>query len=681
MTVGRTIGKYRILEVIGRGGMGTVYKAVDETLDRVVAIKMINADVMTPERMQRFRSEAVALARLNHPRIATIHELAREAEDLLMVMEYVTGETCEHLVVRNGALPVARAVMLCDQVLDALEHAHSAGIVHRDLKPSNLMVTPNGDVKVMDFGIARIAGSEHLTTDGYMMGTPAYMAPEQVRGSEVDARMDLYAVAVVLYRLLTNHLPFRADSPFALIQSQLMDEPTPARQIRPDLPEWLDEILSRGLAKAPDDRVQTAAEFRLALQRGLSGNPGTGSVPPPWLDSTSAETYAGPTPLGMRSPPSHLVPVYSGPTPVSAVPTIPAPPVPRTEATAAPASTIPRMDTTAPAPPAPRTDATVTLRKPHLALVGVLLGLLVVGVAVLAYEVFRRPALPTAGPAVADAIAPSPAPTPAVDPTQATASTPPPAPDVPPAPAASLGSSAVTPPTGAAPAATTAARGNSDVRGSGDARGSAARGGGDAAAKTPGASPATGAALGSKDAAPAARSGNPAARPAPVPGSPPTNADAGGRGGAEPPPPPVGTTAAAAAAPTESFGAVKALLPPSGDATKSREMDALLSLEPGELVVRSRDSGEVLKTVPYRTIAAATYTRARRPKASDSSTVTPVPENIGGSGFLGTAKHWLTLQSKSDFLILRLDDKNVLRVMSSLESRTGVKTERPDQAK
>src|SRR5262245_50151291 len=260
MLDGRTIGKYRILEQIGRGGMGTVYKAVDETLDRVVAIKMINADNLSAERMQRFRSEAVTLAKLTHPRIAAIHELAREDHDLMMVMEYVPGETLEKIVTDRGAIPLAQAVMLCAQVLEALAHAHAAGIVHRDLKPSNLMVTPTGDVKVMDFGIARIAGSEHLTTDGYMMGTPAYMSPEQVRGAEVDARMDLYAIAVVLYRLLTNSLPFKGETAVQLIQSQLMEQPTPPRQMRPDLPPWVDEVILHGLAKTPDQRFQSASE-------------------------------------------------------------------------------------------------------------------------------------------------------------------------------------------------------------------------------------------------------------------------------------------------------------------------------------------------------------------------------------------------------------------------------------
>src|SRR5262249_55043897 len=153
------------------------------------------------------------LARLNHPLIATIYELSRvEGEsDLLMVMEFVRGETLEDLSKRCGPLAPERAASIAAQVLDALEHAHRAGIVHRDLKPANVMLPEHGGVKVMDFGTARVLGAEHMTTDGYMMGTPAYMAPEQVLGQEVDGRADLYAVGVVLYRLLTADLPFHAD--------------------------------------------------------------------------------------------------------------------------------------------------------------------------------------------------------------------------------------------------------------------------------------------------------------------------------------------------------------------------------------------------------------------------------------------------------------------------------------
>ncbi|HEX5473426.1 MAG TPA: serine/threonine-protein kinase, partial [Vicinamibacterales bacterium] len=265
--IGQTIGKYRIVARLGRGGMGTVYQAVDETLDRDVAIKVLNPDLSESDVLKRFRAEAVTLARLNHPNIATIYELCHKDDELLMVMEFVRGETFDALSTRLGPMAVERAAYLCGHVLDALGHAHRAGIVHRDLKPANLMLSTAGVVKVMDFGIARMVGTEHLTNDGYMMGTPAYMAPEQVMGTEVDGRADLYGVGVVFYRLITGNLPFKADTAIAMVQKQIKDAPTPLRQFRAELPSWCETVIARALAKAPEDRFQTADEFRAALVR------------------------------------------------------------------------------------------------------------------------------------------------------------------------------------------------------------------------------------------------------------------------------------------------------------------------------------------------------------------------------------------------------------------------------
>ena len=182
-----------------------------------------------------------------------------------MVMEFVRGDTFEKVAEQAGAMGVSRAVELCTQVLDALSHAHRVGIVHRDLKPANLMLSESGIVKVMDFGLARMAGTEHLTNDGFMVGTPAYISPEQILGGEVDGRADLYAMAVVLYRLLTGQLPFKADSGIAMVKKQMYDEPTPVRQLRTELPSVCDDLFARALAKSPDDRFQTADEFKAAL--------------------------------------------------------------------------------------------------------------------------------------------------------------------------------------------------------------------------------------------------------------------------------------------------------------------------------------------------------------------------------------------------------------------------------
>jgi hypothetical protein len=298
--VGQTIGKYRIVSRLGRGGMGTVYKAVDETLDREVAIKCLNPDVAEPDVLKRFRAEAVMLARLNHPNIATLFELTEHDGQLLMVMEFVRGETFDQMSTRVGAVPIERAAHLCVQVLDALSCAHRAGVVHRDLKLANLMLTESGRAKVMDFGIARMAGGERLTNNGFMVGTPAYMSPEQVLGGEIDGRADLYSMGVVFYRLLTAQLPFKADSGIAMAHKQLHEMHTPVRQLRMELPAECEEILTRALAKAPGDRYPTADHFKAALEV-LSGAAAAETMPTMTLQSPAPLSSLDPTPWPPRA--------------------------------------------------------------------------------------------------------------------------------------------------------------------------------------------------------------------------------------------------------------------------------------------------------------------------------------------------------------------------------------------
>ena len=265
--IGRTIGKYRIVGQLGRGGAGVVYQAVDETLHRDVAVKTLNPDLANTEVMSRFRAEATILARLNHPQIATIYELFRADGDLLMVMEFVRGESLDKLSERLGALSPERAAYIIDLILSALEHAHRAGVVHRDVKPANVMVTDEGSIKIMDFGIARILGADQKTVDFRLMGTPAYMSPEQVLGEEVDGRSDLYSVGVLLYRLLTGALPFAADTALGMLQRQIRNTPIPICAHRSGLPDWCEGIVQRALAKAQADRFQSAEAFREELSR------------------------------------------------------------------------------------------------------------------------------------------------------------------------------------------------------------------------------------------------------------------------------------------------------------------------------------------------------------------------------------------------------------------------------
>ena len=265
------IGQYRVQERLGSGGMGSVYRAVDETLGRDVAVKVL--DTSMEDSTARLRAEAAALARLSHPGIATVYELVEDDSHLVMVMELVRGQTLQHIVDHVGVFSARRAAELCMQALEALEHAHASGVVHRDLKPSNLMLTDSGLIKVMDFGIARLEGSVNLTGAGAMLGTPAYMAPEQVLGHPVDARADLYAMGVVFFRLVTAGLPFKGENPFDMAQSQVRDTPAKAGDLRADLPQWVDDILTRALAKKPVDRFQSAVELHEAFARAISDAP------------------------------------------------------------------------------------------------------------------------------------------------------------------------------------------------------------------------------------------------------------------------------------------------------------------------------------------------------------------------------------------------------------------------
>ncbi len=264
------LDKYRMLERLGEGGMGTVFRARDELLDRDVAIKQLRAELVAEDTvMERFRAEAMVLARLAHPCIAALHGMERSDDRFYMVMEYLAGETLEALVQRAGAVPWQQAVRICMSVLDGLQHAHERGVVHRDIKPANIMLTPDGNVKVMDFGIARVMGRTRHTRQGHAVGTPAYMAPEQLRGEEVDGRTDMYALGAVLYELLVGRVAFDADSDYRLMMMQLHDAPPAPGVAVPGLPPALDRVVVRSMSKRPVDRYADAAAMRAALDTVL----------------------------------------------------------------------------------------------------------------------------------------------------------------------------------------------------------------------------------------------------------------------------------------------------------------------------------------------------------------------------------------------------------------------------
>lgn len=265
--IGERIGHLRVIASIGVGGMGAVWHAVDELLDRHVALKVIRPELMSrPGLAERFRSEAIVLARLQHPCIAALYGLEKRGEEFVMVMEFVDGQTLDTRLAVNGALPWPEATRITRAVLDALDHAHESGVIHRDIKPANVMITRAGRVKVMDFGIARLVGAQRQTRTGAAVGTPSYMSPEQLLGQEVDGRADVYAVGTLLYELTTGHLPFEVEGDYLRMIAQLQQVPSVPSTHNAELPAGLDRIVARALQKEPDDRFATSGEFRDALE-------------------------------------------------------------------------------------------------------------------------------------------------------------------------------------------------------------------------------------------------------------------------------------------------------------------------------------------------------------------------------------------------------------------------------
>jgi eukaryotic-like serine/threonine-protein kinase len=265
--IGKTVQKYRIERELGSGAMGAVYQAVDTLTERPVAMKVLRAELARqPELIERFRSEAVTLARLNHPNIAILYDFFLDGEDYYMCMEFVRGQPLESIIRSAGCVEASMAARIMSQTLEALSHAHSMGVLHRDIKPANIMVTGDGRVKVTDFGIARVLGSSRMTRTGRIIGTLEYIAPERIRGDEADPRSDLYSAGVVLFEMLTGKLPFTSQTDFELIKSQLEQEPPGIGHVLGSAsPEDWDAVVRKAMAKSTGQRFQTAEEFCYAL--------------------------------------------------------------------------------------------------------------------------------------------------------------------------------------------------------------------------------------------------------------------------------------------------------------------------------------------------------------------------------------------------------------------------------
>jgi eukaryotic-like serine/threonine-protein kinase len=269
--IGKTISRYRIIEKLGEGGMGAVYKAEDTKLHRVVALKFLTAETTgSREHQARFLKEAEAAAALEHPNITTIYDIGEEEGRTFIAMSLVEGKTLAQKIVERP-LPLEQALSIAIQVGEALQVAHERGVVHRDIKPSNIMITAKGQVKVMDFGLAHLAGQTRITKTGTIMGTPAYMSPEQLEGRTVDRHADIWALGCVLYEMLTQRTPFEADHEQAVAHGILNDEPEPVSAQRGDVQPDLDRILAKALAKPPESRYAHVDDFAIDL-RALTGS-------------------------------------------------------------------------------------------------------------------------------------------------------------------------------------------------------------------------------------------------------------------------------------------------------------------------------------------------------------------------------------------------------------------------
>jgi len=269
------LGKYEIWKELGRGAMGIVYEAFDPLIHRTVAIKTIQKSSFdkseAQEAFSRFRHEAQAAGRLTHPKIVSIYEYGEDEQVAYIVMELIRGKELKEFFDREERFGIKDGIQVVLQLLDALDYSHSRGVVHRDIKPANILITEDGQIKVADFGIAKIE-STHLTQVGIVLGTPTYMSPEQFLGVSVDRRTDIYSAGVILYQFLTGVRPF-TGSVISIMHKAVNQKAVPPSQLNPAVPKSLDEVVRKAMAKRPDDRYQTAAEFMEALKLAMRGIP------------------------------------------------------------------------------------------------------------------------------------------------------------------------------------------------------------------------------------------------------------------------------------------------------------------------------------------------------------------------------------------------------------------------
>ncbi|MBU3156668.1 Stk1 family PASTA domain-containing Ser/Thr kinase [Clostridium estertheticum] len=256
------LNRYELLENIGEGGMGTVYKAKCHVLNRFVAVKILKAELSNDDEfVSRFKREATSIAKLSHPNIVNVHDVCSENDVNFIVMEYVDGKTLKQIIKENGRLTSKKTLDIVFQIAKALQCAHTSGIIHRDIKPDNIMITKDEMVKVMDFGIAKVADSRTVTNSNKVMGTAHYFSPEQAKGSFVDGRTDIYSLGIVMYEMVTGKVPYNAESVITIAMMHIQGPITAPKDIVTDIPENINQVILRAMQKEPIKRYQTASEM------------------------------------------------------------------------------------------------------------------------------------------------------------------------------------------------------------------------------------------------------------------------------------------------------------------------------------------------------------------------------------------------------------------------------------